>query len=86
VRFLPTWDATLLIHVRRARILDERHRPVVFSTKTPQSVPTFLVDGTVAGTWQHKGGRIETSPFEPLDRSSARAVRDEADALVRLFD
>lgn len=37
VRFLPTWDATLLVHARRTGILPEEHRPKVFSTKTPHS-------------------------------------------------
>src|SRR5262249_42146516 len=45
VRFLPTWDATLLVHARASGILPERYRPLVFTTKTPHSVGTFLVDG-----------------------------------------
>jgi hypothetical protein len=49
VRFLPTWDATLLAHARRTQILPERFRDQVFSTKTPHSISTFLVDGVVAG-------------------------------------
>src|SRR5690242_10274274 len=36
VRFLPVWDATLLVHARRTGVLSEEHRPLVFSTKTPQ--------------------------------------------------
>ena len=51
VRLLPTWDATLLVHTRRTGIMPEEHRPKVFNTRTPQSVPTFLIDGRVAGTW-----------------------------------
>ena len=62
VRFLPTWDAALLVHARRAGILPERYRPLVFSTKNPPSVPTFLVDGAVAGTWRYeKGGSVDRS-------------------------
>ena len=34
VRFLPTWDATLLVHARRTQILPEHYRPRVFHTKT----------------------------------------------------
>ena len=49
VRYLPTWDATLLVHARRARILPEEHRPKIFGVRIPQSRPTFLVDGAVAG-------------------------------------
>ena len=54
VRFLPTWDATLLVHARRTQILPERFRPLVFNTKTPHSRPTFLVDGQVAGAWRYR--------------------------------
>src|SRR5207247_3637977 len=53
VRFLPVWDATLLVHSRRTQILPERYRPRVFNVRTPHSVNTFLVDGQVAGTWKY---------------------------------
>jgi winged helix DNA-binding protein len=79
VRFLPTWDATLLVHARRTQILPERYRPLVFKTKTPHSVPTLLVDGLVAGTWRHEGGRVQVLPFEPLPR----AVKNEVDEAAR---
>jgi hypothetical protein len=78
VRFLPTWDATLLVHARRAAILPEEYRPRVFHTKTPQSVPTFLVDGAVAGTWRHDGAKVDLEPFHRLDRATTRALREEA--------
>jgi hypothetical protein len=82
VRFLPTWDATLLVHARRTQILPEPYRPLVFNTKTPHSVPTFLVDGAVAGTWRHEGGRVEVKPFEPLPKAARREVDDEAKRLA----
>jgi Winged helix DNA-binding domain len=78
VRFLPTWDATLLVHARRAAILPEEHRPRIFSTKMPQSVPTFLVDGAVAGIWRHDGAKVDLEPFGRLDRAATRALREEA--------
>lgn len=81
VRFLPTWDATLLVHARRTQILPERYRPLVFNTKTPHSVPAFLVDGAVAGTWRYEGGRVEVKPFEPLPKAARRDVDDEAKRL-----
>src|ERR671930_327767 len=31
VRFLPVWDATLLVHARGTQILPERYRPRVFN-------------------------------------------------------
>jgi len=82
VRFLPTWDATLLVHARRTQVLPERFRPLVFSTKTPHSVPTFLVDGQVAGTWRHEHGRVVTQSFEPLPAAAGREVAGEAERLA----
>jgi hypothetical protein len=79
VRFLPTWDATLLVHARRTGILPEELRPRVFSTKTPHSVGTFLVDGAVAGAWRPDGA-IE--PFIPLTAAQRRAVEAEAGRLA----
>jgi hypothetical protein len=85
VRFLPTWDATLLVHARRTGILPEVYRSKVFNTKTPQSVSTFLVDGAVAGTWSHEKGRIEIQPFGRLDAATHREVDEEADRLAHLY-
>ena len=78
VRFLPVWDAMLLVHARRTGILPEEVRPRVFSTKTPHSTGTFLVDGTVAGAWRHDRGRIELTPYRRLDRPATRELREEA--------
>jgi hypothetical protein len=72
-RFLPTWDATLLIHARRTGVLPERHRPRIFHTKAPQSYPTFLVDGAVAGTWRYDDGEVRLEPFERLDPAPLEA-------------
>jgi hypothetical protein len=79
VRFLPTWDAVLLVHARRALILPEEHRPKVFNTKMPQSIGTFLVDGQVKGAWR-PDGTIE--PFAPLTKAQRRAVDAEARRLI----
>ena len=82
VRFLPTWDATLLVHARRTGILPESYRPMVFDTKTPHSVPTFLVDGAVAGTWRYAGGRVQLKPFERLPRKTRQELEEEASRLA----
>jgi hypothetical protein len=83
VRLLPTWDATLLVHARRAGILPEEHRPRIFNTRSPQSFPTFLVDGAVAGTWRYEdGGRVTLEPFERLDRATLRELREEAERMA----
>ena len=83
-RFLPTWDATLLVHARRTGILREEHRPVVFDTKNPPSVSTFLVDGVVAGTWRYERGRIALEPFGRLARDARRQLADEGERLAAL--
>ncbi|MEU7866278.1 winged helix DNA-binding domain-containing protein [Dactylosporangium sp. NPDC049140] len=81
VRFLPTWDAALLVHARRTLILPEEHRTKIFHMRMPQSIGTFLVDGQVAGTWAVKGDRVSWTAFEPLpDR-----VRNEVDAEAELL-
>jgi hypothetical protein len=82
VRFLPTWDSTLLSHARPTGILPEQYRRLVFTSKTPQSVPTFLVDGEVAGTWRYAGGRIAVQPFEALPERVRREVDEEAERLA----
>src|SRR5262249_18949226 len=81
-RFLPVWDATLLAHARRTQILPEEHRSKVFSTKTPESVNPFLVDGRVAGTWRLEKGRIDVTPFERMSRGDRRSVDAEAERLA----
>jgi len=81
-RFLPTWDANLLTHARRTGVLPEEHRAKLFATKVPQSFPSFLVDGAVAGTWRHADGEIELAPFGPLAPRDEAALRDEAARLA----
>ncbi len=81
-RFLPTWDAVLLVHARRTGVLPEEHRPKLFNVKAPQSFPSFLVDGAVAGTWRHADGEIVLSPFAPLAPADETALRDEAARLA----
>jgi len=84
VRFLPVWDATLLAHARRTGILPEEHRSLVFNTKTPQSVQTFVVDGTVSGTWTYERGRIRLEPFGRLNATVRRRLDEEAEGLAAL--
>lgn len=82
VRFLPTWDATLLVHARRTQILPESYRPLIFHTKMPPSYPTFLVDGQVAGTWRFEDGDVQLTPFRTLTAGERREVEDQAHRLA----
>lgn len=81
VRFLPTWDAVLLVHARRSGVLPEEYRPLVFHTRNPQSVATVLVDGRVAGTWRFDDGHIVVSPYEKHSSTVMAEVRREGERL-----
>jgi hypothetical protein len=83
-RFLGTWDASLLVHARRTGFLPEELRPKIFGTKTPQSFPTFTLDGVISGTWKYDNGRIELSPFKRLGKSDRAALQGEAERLAAL--
>lgn len=81
-RFLPVWDATLLVHCRRTQILPEEYRPLVFNVKTPHSVNAFLIDGRVAGTWRYEQGRVKVEPFEGVPHKARRELDQEAKKLA----
>jgi winged helix DNA-binding protein len=81
-RFLPTWDATLLVNCRRTQILPEEHRPKIFHVTKPQSETTFLVDGAVAGTWSYEKGRVRLQPFGRLRREDRDELEAEGERLA----
>jgi hypothetical protein len=85
VRFLPTWDATLLAHCRRSGILPEAFRTAIFHTKIPQSVGTVLVDGSVAATWAWRDDHVEFDELAKLTAAQRRAVTGEADDLTAFY-
>ena len=76
-RFIGNWDAILLVHCRRAEVLPEEHRPLIFHVRAPQSFATFLVDGKVRGTWREEGGKVELDRFEPIPRRFSRDLAEE---------
>ena len=81
-RFIAVWDAMLLVHARRTQVLPEAFRPLVFNTRTPHSVNTFLIDGQVAGTWRADDGEIQLSPLRDLRRDERQALDEEAHQLA----
>jgi hypothetical protein len=80
VRFLPQWDSSLLAYDIRERILPEPYRKTVIQ-RNGDVLPTFLVDGFVAGAWRERRGRVELEPFEPLPRAARRDLKAEAKRL-----
>jgi len=84
VRFLPKWDNLLLAYDRRERVLPEAIRKVVIR-KNGDVLPTFLVDGFVAGFWDAPmRGRAVMSlkAFTTLSLKNRRAVEREAESLL----
>jgi hypothetical protein len=73
VRFLPKFDNVLL---DRVRVLPEEYRRLVVR-KNADVLPTFTVDGYVAGTWRTEKSRVVTEPFAPLPRAARRELEDE---------
>jgi hypothetical protein len=73
------------VHARRTGILAEEHRKRIFHVRNPQSDPTFLVDGEVAGIWRHEDGRIVLEPFGRLGRDTRRELEAEAERLAALY-
>jgi hypothetical protein len=78
VRLLPHWDANLLVHARRTGILPQAYRERVFTTRNPFSIGTYLVDGSVAGAWSHREGRIVLEPYRELQGAVRDEVHEEA--------
>ena len=83
VRFLSNFDAALLLgHASRAGVVPAECRDRVFHRSIPQSVPTVLVDGRVAGSWRVTDGRVVVTPFVELTTRQRREVEDEAERLA----
>ena len=87
-RLLARWDSLLLAYGtrHRTRVLPAQHQSTVI-TKNADVLPTFLVDGFVAGTWlplRDPDGtpRIELRPFSRLRSEDRAALEDEAERLL----
>ena len=89
VRFLPDYDNLLLAHADRRRVIADEHRRRV-ATANLRILPTFLVDGRVAGTWSvartRAAARLTVEPFAPLARKDTAEVESEGEALLRFCE
>jgi uncharacterized coiled-coil protein SlyX len=86
VRFLPKWDSSLLAYAppERTRILPEKFRTTVIR-KNGDVLPTVLVDGFVAATWNVDRKRgLEIEPLRRLTKAE-RAEIDEGGARLVAF-
>jgi hypothetical protein len=87
VRFLPKWDSSLLAYAppERTRILPEKYRPTVIR-KNGDVLPTVLVDGFVAATWDMARNRdLKITPLRRLSKAERREIDAQGERLVDFF-
>jgi hypothetical protein len=89
-RLLPMWDSTLLAFDDRTRVISDAHRAVVIA-KNGDTLPTFTVDGRVAGLWWAERDRptgeprLVLEPFAPIPAAARRGLERELEALAALI-
>jgi hypothetical protein len=87
-RFLPDYDNLVLSHSDRSRFLASEHRSLVFM-RNMQILPTFLVDGFVAGTWRVEQTTADASlvlaAFRKLTQRAWGDLEREGNKLLRFI-
>ena len=88
-RFLTKWDSAIISYADRSRIVAPEHQPAIIK-KNGDFLPTILVGGFVAGTWEIKRAQgkatLHVRPFEPLPRAWRDELSDEGERLVRFVE
>ena len=88
-RFLSRWDSALIGYDVRERILPKRYVGAVAKANA-DFLPTFLVDGFVAGLWAIETMKDEAvlrlEAFGKLSRDDRRGLEDEAERLIRFHE
>jgi len=88
-RFLSRWDSLIIGYAARERILPPEHTPAV-AKKNGDFLPTFLLDGFVAGLWSvDRAGDtavLRLQPFATPSRQQRAALEEEAERLVRFVE
>jgi Winged helix DNA-binding domain len=85
-RFLPKWDSAILAYDRRGRILPDAYAKTVIKVNG-DVVPTFLVDGLIAGQWdvQRKkdAAALTLTPYARVSKAWKQALEEEGERLLR---
>ena len=88
-RFVADFDNLILAHADRSRVIADEHRPRV-TTKNLLVLPTFLVDGFVAGTWKatrtKAAAQLAVTPFAPLPKGAKAELAEEGESLLRFLE
>jgi hypothetical protein len=88
-RLLARWDSLLLSHAtrHRDRVIADADRAAVFS-KNADVLPTFLLGGFVAGTWEltRRDGAadVRLTPFRAVKRAERDELVAEAERVLEL--
>jgi hypothetical protein len=89
-RLLPRFDSILLAHnaKHRQRIISREYWDRVYNGKNLQILPSFLIDGYVAGIWsvdvKKKLATLTLEPFHKLGKADVKALTAEAERMLRL--
>ena len=73
-RLLPMWESTLLAFADRTRLISDEDRRVVVA-RNGDTLPTFTIDGVVAGLWWAGGARASSSSRSDRRSAGPRSVR-----------
>jgi len=92
-RFLARWDSLLLGHQPkfRTRVLSADHHAAV-NRANADVLPTFLLDGFVAGTWRNEPAKrkapaeLALSPLRRLSAGERRELVAEAERLATFLE
>jgi Winged helix DNA-binding domain len=88
-RLLPEFDSLLLAHADRTRIVADEHRSGLV-TKNLRVRATFLVDGTISGTWTveraRKAATLVLAPFSSLPKRVVKPLVEESSELLRFLE
>jgi hypothetical protein len=88
-RFLPKWDNLLLAYDNRERVLPDRYRKIIIKVNG-DVLPTFLVDGVVAGTWaierQKDSATLKLEPLEHIKPPARVGLEEEGEQLLRFVE
>lgn len=88
-RLLPMWDSTVLAYDDRTRLVSDMDRARIVATNG-DTLPVFLVDGSVAGRWwavaESGRTRIDLEPFRRLRAGDRLALEELGDRLARFVE
>ncbi|MBA2373163.1 MAG: winged helix DNA-binding domain-containing protein [Chloroflexi bacterium] len=87
VRFLARWDSAIIGYDRRERIMPESVAGLAIRMRNGDFLPTFTIDGFVAGIWLVETARerstLTLTPAARVPRTARTELTDEAERLVR---